>query len=398
MSELIVSSESKLPYIEIWKPIKGYEGLYDVSNLGRIRTVERKVYNSALLGDKCYCTVPAKIRKPNIMHGQHCVSLLKGGDKKVFRIHRLVIESFGDKQPSPEYSVMHIDGDKSNNRIENLKWATAKEISKHAHDIGLCTVTDEQKKIISARFKDKWKDPEYRANQVKRSKEQWDNPEYKHRVSKAISEGRKRKREERERLEALKPKQEPYHVPSMPGEEWRDIEGFEGCYAVSNYGRVKSLSRDLPHKLHGTWHISERLLKQNTTGPGTTKYLAVMLHTGGGKMESHKVHRMVAEAFIPKVEGKEFINHIDGVKTNNRADNLEWCTPKENSVHAWKTGLCEESAIRKMRKVQNVETGEIFRSISEAEKAYHVAPGAIGHAVRNGKLSCGFHWKYMEWR
>lgn len=238
--------------------------------------------------------------------------------------------------------------------------------------------------------------PEYKQNMREKSRSRWADPEYKRQVSQAISDGWRRKREERERLEALKPKPEPYHVPDLPGEEWRDVVGFEGQYAVSNMGRVKSLDRVLPHKTHGTWHIRERLIKPGMVGHGKVHYQTVAFHVGKGKMECRRVHRLVAEAFIPIIHGKNQVNHIDGNRNNNRASNLEWCTGKENMAHAWNMGLCETIITCKARTVQNVETGEIFRSIAEAGRAYNVADGAIGHAIRNGKTSRGYHWKYAD--
>lgn len=229
-----------------------------------------------------------------------------------------------------------------------------------------------------------------------RMREIWADPEYKQRVSKAISDGWKRRREERERLEALKPKPEPYRVPDLPGEEWRDIKGFEGQYAVSNLGRVKSLERTLPHKTHGTWHIRERLLRQGLGGPGPRKYCLVSLHVGGGKMICLRVHRLVAEAFLPMIDGKNQVNHIDGNKLNNSADNLEWCTGRENVEHAWKAGLCENIVTCKSRAVQNVETGETFESIATAERVCGNRNGAIGHAVRKGSRAFGYYWQYVE--
>ena len=229
-----------------------------------------------------------------------------------------------------------------------------------------------------------------------KSKDRWMDPEYKRRVSQAISDGWKRRREERERLEALKPKPEPYHVPDLPGEEWRDVLGFEGQYAVSNMGRIKSLDRILPHEEHGTRHIRERLLKQKASGPGENHYFGVMLHTGHGKMVHRRIHRMVAETFLPNPDSKNQINHIDGNKANNALSNLEWCTSKENMDHAWRMGLCENIVTCKARAVQNVETGEIFQSMRAAERHYNVAFGAIGHAVRKGKTSLGYHWRYVE--
>lgn len=114
-------------------------------------------------------------------------------------------------------------------------------------------------------------------------------------------------------------------------EIWKDIAGYEGLYQVSNLGRVKSLERDT--KRARPQHIQERILKQRNG-----EYLMVYL-ADAGKYEARLVHRLVAQAFISNPDNKPIVNHIDGNKYNNRADNLEWCTHKENVIHAFVTGL-----------------------------------------------------------
>lgn len=105
-------------------------------------------------------------------------------------------------------------------------------------------------------------------------------------------------------------------------EKWKDIKGYEGLYQVSNLGRVKSLRKGL-------------ILKQSHTSTG---YMKVELYKNK-KRKGFKVHRLVAFAFIKLKEGKEIINHKDGNPLNNKSNNLEWCTQKENVQHAIKTGL-----------------------------------------------------------
>lgn len=222
----------------------------------------------------------------------------------------------------------------------------------------------------------------------------WQNPEYKAEMSKKISDGWRRRMAE---IRAREPEKVEYHVPDLPGEVWRDVKGYEGMYAVSNLGRVKSLARDMPHKTHGVWHIRERILKPAWTGyrkDHSDGYLYVNLHSGHNQQKPGHVHRLVAEAFVEKVEGKDVVNHKDCDRTNNRADNLEWCTILENTRHAMANKRMTWEHMKKP--VMNVETGEVFESATAAERYYGVAKGAISRAIKYKATSCGFHWRYAE--
>lgn len=113
-------------------------------------------------------------------------------------------------------------------------------------------------------------------------------------------------------------------IEDLPSEIWRNVGGFEEFYQISTYGRIKSF-----HK--GT----VRIMKLQVTRDG---YLRVELH-GGGKKRKTQVHILVAEAFIPNPAGKPQVNHIDGKKSNNCVENLEWVTASENIRHSVRTGL-----------------------------------------------------------
>lgn len=100
-------------------------------------------------------------------------------------------------------------------------------------------------------------------------------------------------------------------------EIYKDIEGYEGKYQITTWGRVYSVD-------------SERFIKPCENEKG---YLRIDLKDARGKRKHHKVHRLVANAFIPNYDNKPQVNHKDGNKANNSVTNLEWVTDKENKTH-----------------------------------------------------------------
>ena len=109
-------------------------------------------------------------------------------------------------------------------------------------------------------------------------------------------------------------------------EIWKPIKGYEGLYEVSNIGRVKSLPKTV-EQYYGYKITNERILKQS---PDRKGYMMAWLYKNK-KRNTVKVHRLVANAFIPNPDNKPQIDHINTVKDDNRVCNLRWCTEKENS-------------------------------------------------------------------
>lgn len=116
-------------------------------------------------------------------------------------------------------------------------------------------------------------------------------------------------------------------------ELWKDIKDFEGIYKISNIGRIISVER---YDTLGR-RVKAKMLKVRDDGRG---YNQVDLSKEAIRY-TYKVHRLVALAFLEKAHTTETINHMDGNKTNNRIDNLEWMTRAENTKHAWSYGLHE---------------------------------------------------------
>lgn len=110
-------------------------------------------------------------------------------------------------------------------------------------------------------------------------------------------------------------------------EIWKDLTGYIGIYQVSNNGRIKSLSRKIVRKNGQIAIVKEKILKSKKDRYG---YFFIVLSNNNIR-KTILVHRLVAAAFIPNPENKPCIDHIDGNRTNNHADNLRWVTAKENS-------------------------------------------------------------------
>lgn len=139
-------------------------------------------------------------------------------------------------------------------------------------------------------------------------------------------------------------------------EIWKDIEGFEGIYQISSYGRVKSFKKNKQGYI---------LSNKNKTG----WYLNIVL-TSENSWKSVKIHRLVAEAFIPNPDNKPEINHVDGNKQNNRADNLEWVTGSENVKHAISMNPDMIKGMNKYNKYSKPKTVQQFNLDGELMAEY----------------------------
>lgn len=148
----------------------------------------------------------------------------------------------------------------------------------------------------------------------------------------------------------------------MQNENWKPVKGYEGVYSISNLGRLKSEARlVVNNKSGGNRLIEESIL--NRVSVNSSGYLNCLLYKNN-KGKPVYIHRLVAEHFITKVDGKNFVNHKNGIKTDNRNENLEWCTEKENIHHSINSGLSNLKT--NCKKVIDLKTGKSYESIKEA--------------------------------
>lgn len=154
-------------------------------------------------------------------------------------------------------------------------------------------------------------------------------------------------------------------------EIWKAVVGFEGLYEVSNLGKVRSLH------WYGGDKIVERALVDRPDG-----YKSICL-SKNGKSKIHLIHRLVAEAFLPKIEGKDFVNHKDENRSNNRVENLEWCNKSYNQLYSM--ALHPERKDLFIDNLRDKETGKIGSKFTQKGVA-HTNFQKVKQCLRDGTI------------
>lgn len=193
-------------------------------------------------------------------------------------------------------------------------------------------------------------------------------------------------------------------------EIWKDIEGYEGRYQVSNKGRVKSLPKTTQSVFNGvicTREYPERILTPIDTKSDTSKgYVRVHIGSGHGKRVLKLIHRLVASAFIPNPNNFRVVNHKDEDKTNNNVNNLEWCTHEYNCAYGtarYRIGKAHINHPKMSKRVaQHNPEGELIRvfpSIREACRKLGINNGNLTEVLKGKRRTCGgYVWKYINYK
>lgn len=307
-----------------WRDIRGYEGIYQISDRGVVR--------SLALGRELKATPDSR--------GLCRVSLRRNGKAERPYVHQLVMQAFGESANGRK-AIAHIDGNAANNSIDNLCWvertwdkkeAISDEIIRKIEELHYCDVSLSE---ISRRLGLDITSVFCATKGYSLIPEEFDA---------MFSSGVKE--------------------VEFCGVLFRLSEMLHNNAYVSEDGIIVKIRSAVNHH--------PKVLKTSVDRNG---YETLNYAIKGEEREYHGVHRLVADAFIPRVEGKNFVNHKDGCKTNNRVYNLEWCTKSENTRHAFSTGLKKPTTgeAHGMVRLTAKEVAEIKEAINKGESGASIA-------------------------
>lgn len=342
--------------IEIWKSVGGDYDNYQVSNMGRLRQHQCNGIYKMINGTK---------EKEYVV-----ISLSNGKQKKMdTSMHRLVLTTFsGVSEDKKKVQVNHKNGDKHDNRLENLEWMSGSENIKHAHENNL--VKNLNGKKINLVDKD--------GNVIRT-------------FLSSIEAGREMKCDSSSIIKVCKGKCKSvkgmlfqYAISPPENMEEKDVElivipGFSN-YKISRCGNIYNKDGE---------KLSPQFDKKS-------KRLRVRIYDDQNKRHTPNVARLVALTFIPNPDGKANVQHIDGNPSNNNVENLRWVSNSETISDANKKRPAKVNS-RSVHQIYNGKIVATFNSIKEAAEKIGVVRDAIDRCLRGYvNTSAGFEWKYAD--
>ena len=326
---------------EEWKTITDFPK-YEVSDYGNVRVKETKYIMKPFTNEAGYLRI--SISNDTFK-------------RKKFYIQRLVSNEF---LPNPEnkQTVNHINNNRMDNRLCNLEWATMYEQNNHKYKTNN---TFEKRRDIKAIWRldlntleklEKYNSTTEAVKWIKQNNLTDSINELNLRQNLInVSNGKNNS------AYGYKWLYEDFETNSFEDEIWKEI-GIDN-YFVSNYGRIKK---------------KEEIRKLK---PNAHRYIKIKINN-----KSYSVHRLVALVFIPNIENKEFVNHIDGNKTNNKLTNLEWATCLENNIHKINNNL--SNTTKKVIQYDiNLNKLNEFISITDASKNLNLSTTTITNSCNN---------------
>lgn len=264
------------------KSVDGYGDRYSVSNYGRVFSMHNP-------------SGPHELTMHPSKKGGPKVSLRSRSNSKLTRIDHLVANAFCERESNEQTVVVHVDGNIENCNASNLIWAKPAPPQKKI---------PKSKRVLND-------------SEIINVRERWLGGDSIKAIAKDYNVSYTTVWKQ---LDGLY--RDIHEPPCEEGEEWKPIAGYEDEYYVSSFGRVYATGRG---------RYDPKIMIQHSSHDG---YKTVHLHKDG-EGRGYSVHRLVAEAFCDGYsKQRNIVNHIDGDTTNNHADNLEWCTPQENTRHA----------------------------------------------------------------